>query len=57
MEHQPDQQIDMDQQIPQVDVKTFAAKYRSKREIYNFLCNEVGAFLCHHDNLSIYFLK
>jgi len=37
--------------------KEFAAKYRSKREIYNFLATDVGVFLPPYDNVTIYYLK
>ena len=40
-----------------VNSKEFSAKYRSKREIYNFLACEVGVFLPPYDNVTIYFLK
>ena len=44
-------------QPTQVSSKEFAAKYRSKREIYNFLACDVGIFLPPYDNVTIYFLK
>ena len=40
-----------------VSSKSFSAKYRSKREIYNFLGTDVGVFLPPYDNITIYFLK
>ena len=40
-----------------ISSKEFAAKYRSKREIYNFLASDVGVFLPPYDNVTIYFLK
>ena len=40
-----------------VTASTFASKFRSKREIYVFLTVDVKAYLCHCDNLTIYFLK
>ena len=40
-----------------VSSKEFAAKYRSKREIYNFLAADVGIYLPPYDNVTIYFLK
>ena len=40
-----------------VTAATFASKFRSKREIYVFLTVDVKAYLCHCDNLTIYFLK
>ena len=44
-------------QASRVSSKEFAAKYRSKREIYNFLACDVGVFLPPYDNVTIYFLK
>ena len=41
----------------QVTANAFAARYRSKKEIFNFLSSNVGCYLCPHENLSIYFLK
>ena len=43
--------------MAQVSSKEFAAKYRPKRECYNFLGCEVGIYLPPYDNTSIYFLK
>ena len=40
-----------------VSSQEFAAKYRSKREIYNFLACDVGIFLPPYENITIYFLK
>ena len=40
-----------------VSAKEFAAKYQSKRETYNFLACDVGAYLPPYDNVTIYFLK
>ena len=52
-------QIQDGQEQPKTSVssKEFAAKYRSKREIYNFLATDVGIFLPPYDNITIYFLK
>ena len=36
---------------------SFAAKFASKKELLNFLSVEVGAYLCSHEMLTIYFLK
>ena len=44
-------------QVAYVSSKEFQAKYRSKREIYNFLACDVGIFLPPYDNVTIYFLK
>ena len=35
----------------------FASKYKSKREVYNFLTIECHAYLPCYDNITIYFLK
>ena len=40
-----------------VNVNAFAAKFKSKREIYTFLSIDGGAYLPAHDNITIYFLK
>ena len=42
------------QKIPAASI---AAKMSSKKELFNFLSVEVGAYLCSHDCLTIYFLK
>ena len=43
--------------MTQISSKEFAAKYRSKREIFNFLATDVGVCLPPYDNVTIYFLK
>lgn len=43
--------------VAHVSSKEFASKYRSKREIYNFLACDVGIYLPPFDNVTIYFLK
>ena len=40
-----------------MNVQEFAAKYESKREVYNFLASAVGAYLAGYENVSIYFLR
>ena len=40
-----------------ITAAAFAAKYKSKREIYVFLTVEAGAFLPSYDTVTIYFLK
>ena len=35
----------------------FASKYKSKREVYNFLTINVKAYLPHYDTITIYYLK
>ena len=42
------------QKIPAASV---AAKMSSKKELFNFLSVEVGAYLCSHETVTIYFLK
>ena len=37
--------------------KTFSAKFRSKKEVWNFLTIEVGAYLPPYENVTIYHLK
>ena len=44
-------------QMVQVSSKEFASKYKSKRELYNFLATDVGIFLPPYDNVTVYFLK
>ena len=44
-------------QYARVSSKEFAAKYNSKREVYNFLATDVGVYLPPYDNVTIYFLK
>ena len=41
----------------QVTAMAFASKYKSKREVYNFLAINVKAYLPHYDTITIYFLK
>ena len=45
------------QNIVGVSSKEFAAKYNSKREIYNFLACDVGVYLPSFDTVTIFFLK
>ena len=40
-----------------VSAKEFSAKYKSKREIYNFLASDVGVYLPPYANVTIYYLK
>ena len=40
-----------------IDVNTFAAKYRSKREVYTFLTIDGNAYLSAFDTLTVYFLR
>ncbi len=40
-----------------VNAAAFAAKYRSKRECYNFLTVECKVYLPAYDTVTIYFLK
>ena len=41
----------------QVTATAFASKYKSKREVFNFLTIDVKAYLPSYDTVSIYFLK
>ena len=43
--------------MKRVAASTFAAKYASKKECFNFLSVEVGAYLCNPETLTVYFLK
>ena len=40
-----------------MNAKEFAAKFRSKREVYNFLHIDVKAYLPPYDVLTLYFLR
>ena len=40
-----------------VNVREFASKYRSKREVFNFLTLDVKAYLPSYDTVTIYFLR
>ena len=37
--------------------KTFSAKFRSKREVWNFLTIDVGAYLPPYENVTIYHMR
>ena len=39
-------------QMTAISSKEFAAKYRSKRECYNFLASDVGIYLPPYDNTT-----
>jgi hypothetical protein len=43
--------------MEQIKAAEFAAKYKSKREIYSFLTVDAGAYLPAYDTVTIYFLK
>ena len=45
------------QQRTRITTKEFAAKFRSKTEVYTFLTVDVGAYLPPPECLTIYFLK
>ena len=45
------------QQAAKISSKEFSAKYRSKREIYNFLATDCSIYLPPYDNVTIYFIK
>ena len=40
-----------------VSAAAFAAKYRSKRECYNFLAVDANVYLPAYEQVTIYFLK
>jgi hypothetical protein len=40
-----------------ISAAEFAAKYKSKREIYTFLTVDAGAYMPPYDTVTIYFLK
>ena len=40
-----------------IDSKTFAAKFKSKKEVYNFLTIDAKAYLPPYENVSIYHMK
>jgi len=44
-------------QAQHLPAASFAAKFASKKELFNFLSVEVGAYLCSHEVLTIYYLK
>ena len=44
-------------QQEKVNVQSFQAKYKSKRECYNFLAVDVAAYLPAYETVTIYFLK
>ena len=52
-----DQNIRMGSSKEKVHAASFAAKFASKKECFNFLSVEVGVYLCHHEALTIYFLR
>ena len=41
----------------QVSAKEFSAKYKSKRECFNFLTVTAKAYLSAHETVTTYFLK
>ena len=40
-----------------INVSTFAAKYKSKREVYTFLSVDGNVYLPPFDTVTVYFLK
>ena len=40
-----------------INVQTFAAKFRSKREVYTFLTVDGNVYLPAYENVTVYFLK
>ena len=50
--------IYISQMEPQViNVQTFAAKFRSKREVYTFLTVDGNVYLPAYETVTVYFLK
>ena len=49
--------IEMNAEPAKVLTKEFAAKFRTKGEVYRFLDNDVDAYLPAQDCVTIYFLK
>ena len=47
----------MSQGTTKIPAASIAARFASKKELFNFLSVEVGAYLCSHEVLTIYFLK
>jgi hypothetical protein len=45
------------QQLQQISVFELMNKFRSKREIYNFIAMDGQAYLPRYDSTNIYFLK
>ena len=56
-ELQDSQEAISSSQNHKVTSTSFAAKYRSKREIYNLLTVDVGAYLPPFETVTIYYLK
>ena len=40
-----------------INVQTFAAKFRSKREVYTFLTFDGNVYLPAYETVTVYFLK
>ena len=47
----------LDKQRVQITAAQFVAKFKSKREVHQFLIVDARAYLCSEDCLTIYFLK
>jgi hypothetical protein len=45
------------QQLQQINVLDLMNKFRSKREIYNFIAMDGQVYLPRYDSTNIYFLK
>ena len=58
-QHPPRQNADAGRrpQAQRVSVKEIAAKYSSKRELYQFLAEDVGFYLPDHRVVTMYFLR
>jgi hypothetical protein len=44
-------------QAKSITAAEFASKFKSKKEIFNFLTIDCHAYLCNADNVTVYFLK
>ena len=46
-----------DQKASRLSAKEFSAKFKSKKECFNFLTVDVGAYLCGFEAVTTYFLR
>ena len=51
------EQINTGQKPIKINAKAFAAKFKSKKECWNFLAIEANAFLPPYNNCTIYHMK
>ena len=40
-----------------ITAKDFAAKMRNKQEVYHFLTHDVGTYLPHYDNVTVWHMR